>query len=236
MTILGAVLAPLPVPPGRSPSRRQLFLHWRIGWLKGLLYRLCLRLRSRITGSGYSCGRGLSVQGRLRVRGPGCVEIGEFVTISNRTDLYTHTRDAKIIIGNGCFLNGARFGCAERIEIGDQCILADVRIMDTDFHSLYRERHNFEAPVLTRVVKIGKNVWIAAQAAVLKGVTIGSNSVIGFGSVVSRDIPADTIAAGNPCVSVGAVQSMTAGSIKFPGGLNLVTGPELHQNSEKVSI
>ena len=48
-------------------------------------------------------------------------------------------------------------------------------------------------------VHIGENVWIGANAVVLPGVTIGDNSVIGAGSVVTKDIPANVIAVGNPC-------------------------------------
>ena len=48
-------------------------------------------------------------------------------------------------------------------------------------------------------VSIGNNVWIGANCIVMPGVTIGDNSVIGAGSVVTRDIPANSLAAGNPC-------------------------------------
>ena len=48
-------------------------------------------------------------------------------------------------------------------------------------------------------VTIGDNVWIGAQACILPGVTIGDNTVIAGGSVVTKDIPANVIAAGNPC-------------------------------------
>ena len=48
-------------------------------------------------------------------------------------------------------------------------------------------------------ITVGDNVWIGAQVAVLPGVTIGNNTVIGAGSVVNRDIPSNVIAAGNPC-------------------------------------
>ncbi|MCQ5053042.1 sugar O-acetyltransferase, partial [Bacteroides fragilis] len=50
-----------------------------------------------------------------------------------------------------------------------------------------------------RPIRVGNNVWIGAQVFVLPGVTIGDNTVIGAGSVVNRDIPANVIAAGNPC-------------------------------------
>lgn len=50
-----------------------------------------------------------------------------------------------------------------------------------------------------KTVKIGNHVFIGARVFILKGVTIGDNTVIGAGSIVSKDIPANCIAAGNPC-------------------------------------
>ena len=50
-----------------------------------------------------------------------------------------------------------------------------------------------------RAVHIGDNVWLGINVTVLKGVTIGENTVIGAGSIVTKDIPANVVAAGNPC-------------------------------------
>jgi acetyltransferase-like isoleucine patch superfamily enzyme len=74
-------------------------------------------------------------------------------------------------------------------------------IADTDFHPLRpSERHDSQkAFAEAKPVQIMENVFIGTRVMVLKGVTIGEGSVIGAGSVVTQDIPAGSIAAGNPC-------------------------------------
>ena len=81
------------------------------------------------------------------------------------------------------------------IEIGARATVAQEAYLDTG-------SHNFDRPELSLVVAkitIGEDAFIGARAFVLPGVTIGARSVIGAGSVVTRDVPADVIAAGNPC-------------------------------------
>lgn len=69
--------------------------------------------------------------------------------------------------------------------------------MDSDFHDLRPERRTTGIPKTAKVI-IGKNVFIGNNVSILKGVTIGDNSVIGTGAVVTKSVPANTIAAGNP--------------------------------------
>ncbi len=59
------------------------------------------------------------------------------------------------------------------------------------------------------MIRIGNNVWIAGGTIVVAGVTIGDNSVIGAGSVVVKDIPANVIAVGNPCKVIKQLQAPT---------------------------
>ena len=73
-------------------------------------------------------------------------------------------------------------------------IASNVYVSDSDWHDIY----NRVSMGTTAPVTIEENVWIGDSAIICKGVTIGENSIIGAGAVVSRDIPPNTIAAGNP--------------------------------------
>lgn len=152
----------------------------------------------RLRGIRVEGGRGLQLEGRLAIRGPGRVILGDNIRIGATTTPWTHHPDAVITIGAGSYLNGTRFGCSDRITIGAGAILADARIMDTDFHSIHANRHDSEAPVRTKPVELEENVWVAAAVGILPGTRIGRNSVVGFGSVCAGEYPANVIIAGNP--------------------------------------
>jgi acetyltransferase-like isoleucine patch superfamily enzyme len=91
---------------------------------------------------------------------------------------------------------GVRISAASGITIGDSCMMASsVYITDSDWHGIY-DRLDYigsSAPVT-----IGNNVWVGDSAIICKGVNIGENSIIGAGSVVRKNIPANSIVAGNP--------------------------------------
>lgn len=113
-----------------------------------------------------------------------------------------------IYFGNNCEVNmNCTFLDDNKIIIGDNVLIAPNVQIYTAYHPTHyldrftiseNETFNFcktqSAPVI-----IGKNVWIGGGTIILPGVTIGDNTVIGAGSVVTKDIPADTIAYGNPC-------------------------------------
>lgn len=105
--------------------------------------------------------------------------------------------EGHIRLGDNCLIcPGVRLDSASAITIGDNCMLAaGVYITDADWHDLYDRTR----PVgTTTPVTLEDNVWIGDGAVVCKGVTIGRNAIIGAGAIVTGDIPADTIAAGNP--------------------------------------
>lgn len=92
-----------------------------------------------------------------------------------------------------------------RIEIGSRCLIGNkVKIFDSDFHATTKDR-KCENSVCSEV-KIGNNVFIGDNVIILKGVSIGDDSVIGAGSVVTKSIGCSEIVAGNPAKKISMVQ------------------------------
>lgn len=197
----------LPSSQHPSYSRRGWHLRWNIGYLRAqLLYRPIWRIKHTLGfGPKVIFGARVSFLSSVRVFGPGIVYLGDDVICDSKPDFYTHGNKAEIKVGSKSFINGTRFGCSQKISIGEECIIADARMMDTDFHSLSKNRLDPKSLVKTAPIEIGRNVWIAAGAAILKGVRVGDNSVVAFGSVVVSNVNKDKIAAGNPAKEIAEV-------------------------------
>lgn len=106
---------------------------------------------------------------------------------------------ARVQIGNeNLFSNNVAIVAGELITIGNGCQIGDlVTVFDCDFHELNpATRCRSAGP--TRPVRIGSNVWLGSRVMVLKGVSIGDNAVIAAASVVTHDVPANSVAAGVP--------------------------------------
>jgi len=160
------------------------------------------RLSCRIRGVRFECGRNLRVYGTLSITGPGVVRFGDNVVVDMVVTPWTYHRDALIEVGDGTYLNGTQFGCARNISVGRGSILARASIMDTNFHSTAVNRHDADAPVKVAPIRLGTNVWIAAQVGILPGTSIGDNSVVGFGAVCSGEYPANVIIGPAPATVV----------------------------------
>jgi acetyltransferase-like isoleucine patch superfamily enzyme len=121
------------------------------------------------------------------------------IGVNRNCMLSTHSSAAEISIGNNCGFSGTVIGAKEKIVIGNDVLCgANTLITDFDWHGVAPDQRRSSTGD-SKPISIGNNVFIGYGSAVLKGVTIGDNSVIGANSVVTRNIPANVIAGGNPC-------------------------------------
>jgi acetyltransferase-like isoleucine patch superfamily enzyme len=145
----------------------------------------------------------------LLLLGHGKIVLGSEVEFGYRTSIgfysgYCHveavTPDSVIEIGDGAQVNNNAYFKSEGpgIRIGARALLgSNVTIHDSDFHELRPDRRRGGRPRMA-AVELGDNVFIGDAVRILKGVTIGADSVIGAGSVVTGTIPQGVVAAGNP--------------------------------------
>ena len=98
-------------------------------------------------------------------------------------------------LGENCILGYGLFVVAYApIRIGANTMFSYNNTILTSTHDYHDMR-----TIIAKSITIGRNVWITSNVTILPGVTIGDNSIIGAGAVVSRDIPSNVFAAGNPC-------------------------------------
>jgi acetyltransferase-like isoleucine patch superfamily enzyme len=172
---------------------------------------------------GVTTGRGTIFRGSVRLyrwRGRG-VHVADNVVFSSDPQANPLSRgghvalavlsdDAFISIGRDTGLSSCSIVAAIGVEIGREVLIgAGATIMDTDFHVVHSaERRYNRAGKLPGCapIRIGDNVWIGAEAKVLKGVVIGDHSVVAAGSVVVESVPPMSIVAGVPARLIGRVK------------------------------
>ena len=117
-----------------------------------------------------------------------------------QADVYVEP-GATLTIGNNVGMSSTRLWIHESARIGNNVKIGGcVLITDTDAHPMdYVVRRSSNEGTKSALVVIEDDVWVGAHCIILKGVTIGARSIIGAGSVVTKSIPADCVAAGNPC-------------------------------------
>ena len=115
-----------------------------------------------------------------------------FRGINHPCIIQTGTKSASITIGDECCFSGISIVCNNSITIEDNCAFgANASIGDRDGH---RKRYATE----DKKIHIGHDTWLGMNVTVLKGVTIGSNCVVGANSLVTKDIPDNVVAVGSP--------------------------------------
>jgi acetyltransferase-like isoleucine patch superfamily enzyme len=178
------------------PSRRQI-----VRYLKGRLVTLLWRAR------GVDCADRVSIEGRTpHLETRGSCRLGSrilFRTLSGRTRIGVGPR-ATLEIGARCFFNGnVQIQANRQIVLGDHCLVGEnVRIGDTAYHEVDEGAGVGQAPIL-----IGRNVWIANDATILPGVTIGDHSVVAAGSVVTRSFGDRCLVGGVPARKIRDIRA-----------------------------
>ena len=171
---------------------------------------------------GIEYGKHLRVGNKVYVLGHGTVKIGDSFTFLSgdsinpicrniRGSIFVPRNESRIIIGDRVGISSACLWAHESITIGnDVNIGGDCLIMDNDAHphdfmkrrAAYEKivgRQAYHNDIPSSPIVIEDDVWIGARCQILKGVHIGARSIIAAGSVVTKDIPSDVIAGGNPC-------------------------------------
>lgn len=123
-----------------------------------------------------------NIKGNFTILSPFYCDYGTYITIGNN---FFANYDCKII-------DGAQVTFGDDVRIGPNCCFA------TANHALDPQMRKAGYQIY-QPITVGNNVWFGANVTVLPGVTIGDDVIIGGGSVVTRDIPAGVLAAGNPC-------------------------------------
>lgn len=145
----------------------------------------------------------------LLIYGLGKIKIGKSIFgvqqspyfFSTYSYIEARNKEAEVIIGNNTVINNALVIIANigKISIGDNVLIgSNVQIYDSDFHNIPHEKRH-DSHLFSEDVNINNNVFIGSNVTILKGVTIGYNSVIASGSLVVKSIPNNVVAAGNPC-------------------------------------
>jgi len=148
-------------------------------------------IKKKLDGGTIKLGNNLYINSSMRFNPVGGVQ----------TVFAVFTEDGSIEIGDNVGMSNVVMGAFTRIKIGaNVSIGGGVKIFDSDFHSLsFSERMQVpDTHFRSKPVTINDGAWIGADVLVLKGVTVGKEAVVGAGSIVTKDVPAEQVWAGNP--------------------------------------
>lgn len=146
----------------------------------------------------------------IYVRGRSSMKLGDGLTtgVNVRLDAFAPRGSPPVLhIGRHVQINDSvHIGAIEQVVIGDHTLIASRVFISDHNHGSYQVQDAASAPEIppadrplsSRPVHIGRNVWLGEQVCILPGVTIGDGAIVGANSVVTRDIPPNSISAGNP--------------------------------------
>lgn len=169
-------------------NHRYAVLFLRLAWLK-------LRWRGRLQTDGIAF---VCPGVRFEIGRDAKVVLGRWSWLGHGTKVRAHEGEvrigAKSVLGQECTISSY-----QHVSIGRECIIADrVMLIDFDHGVVEVERPIRLQGIYKRDVRVGNNVWIGYGAALLRGVTVGDNAIVGTSSVVTRDVADDAVVVGAP--------------------------------------
>ena len=170
--------------------------------LRGRIFLTLCRLK----GMNVKIGRGLKIYKRVSISGTGRIEIGENCIMagipgdsSQYVCLETLNPTAAIQIGDNASLYAARIAAKFRIVVGNNVLIEEAGIMDTDYHSIAKDRATPAGEKEEKCrVTVGNRVCMGSRSSILKGTTIGDDVIIAPGSIVTMSVKPGSMVAGNP--------------------------------------
>jgi len=155
-------------------------------------------------------GKATRIRCRLQIRGPGKITIGAGCIFEpdpwgdDYITLYTHQPEAQITIGNRVVLRATRFGCHKSITVGDESVLENVSIYDSDFHNIDATKRDQNFNEGDRNVVIGAETYLGCECLCSKGTVVGQQTILLPASVIgTKTIPGGKITCGNPARVIG---------------------------------
>jgi acetyltransferase-like isoleucine patch superfamily enzyme len=196
----------VPVRPGPSPLRGGPLALLRFLRANGMLNHRYARLLARWAWLKLRWGARLETDGicfigpgvKLEIGRDAVLRLGRWCWIGHGTKIRAHegvvSIGAKTVLGQEMTISAY-----QKVSIGRECILADrVMIIDFDHGVVEVERPIREQGIYKRDVEVGHNCWVGYGACILRGAHVGENSVVGTLTVVTRDLPANSVSAGAP--------------------------------------
>ncbi len=164
------------------------YLLVRLAWFK-------LRFRGRLVTDGVAF---ICPGVKFEIGRHAKLHLGRWSWVGNDTKIRVHEGEvrigAKTVLGQECTISAF-----QHVSIGRECIVADrVMLIDFDHGVVEVERPIRLQGIYKRDVRVGHNVWMGYGACVLRGCTVGDNSILGTYAVVTKDVPANAVAAGTP--------------------------------------
>lgn len=179
-----------------------------------------IKFQKILYGKRFTINPGYKVWGKIRllIHGVGSISIGnDFHAVSDRKRSFitlfspiqlTIIGNAEIIIGNHVGLNGTTITARKKISIGDYTMIGpNTIIVDNDGHNAWPPRERWTTSGRSEEIIIENDVWIGMNCTILKGVKIGTGSIISAGSVVISNVEANSLYAGNPAEKIKSLNN-----------------------------